>query len=78
MLWSHVLRSVGKETDKELVNKRMKEEIRQLPQQRKKGILLNQIFSSFSVCRHNGWFSLEKLTAWHFLLWEGPVQIRGN
>lgn len=44
----------------------------------KKGILLNQIFGLFSVCRHNGWFSLETLTAGHFLLWEGPVQIRGN
>lgn len=44
----------------------------------KKAMLLNQIFSLCSVCRHNGCFSLEKLTGWHFLLWDGPVQIRGN
>lgn len=46
--------------------------------EKKKAMLLNQIFSFCSVCRHNGCFSLEKLTGWHFLLWDGPVQIRGN
>lgn len=46
--------------------------------EKKKAMLLNQIFSLCSVCRHNGCFSLEKLTGWHFLLWDGPVQIRGN
>lgn len=39
LLLSHALRSVGKEKI-ELLNNRMKEEIRHLPLQRKRGILL--------------------------------------
>lgn len=40
----------------ELVNKSLKEEIRHLPPAEKRGILLNQIFSLCSVCRHNSCF----------------------
>lgn len=84
LLWSPVMEGVGEETQRwiELVSRRMNEPIGgtvpPAEERKKKAMLLNQIFSLCSVCRHNGCFSLEKLTGWHFLLWDGPVQIRGN
>lgn len=45
---------------------------------KKRHFIKSDLFSFCSVCSYKGWFSLEELTAWHFLPRDGPVQIRGN